>query len=72
MTAVLTDEYELIEYYFNQPWSDGLPVVPPTPEVVAAVLDVLGGQPQELVARIPPRWGSLTRELLAVNMVMAG
>jgi hypothetical protein len=24
------------------------------------------------VARIPPRWGSLTRELLAVNMVMAG
>ncbi|WP_099223848.1 hypothetical protein [Mycobacterium persicum] len=72
MTAVLTDERDLVEYYFNQPWSDGLPVVPPTPERVAAVLDVLGGPPEELVARIPPRWGSLTRELLAVNMVMAG
>ena len=33
---------------------------------------MLGGHPNELVARIPPRWGSLTRELLAVNMVMAG
>ncbi|KZS85305.1 hypothetical protein [Mycobacterium persicum] len=72
MTAVLTDERDLVEYYFNQPWSDGLPVVPPTPERVTAVLDVLGGPPEELVARIPPRWGSLTRELLAVNMVMAG
>lgn len=72
MTAVLTDERDLVEYYFNQPWSDGLPVVPPTPERVCAVLDMLGGRPQELVARIPPRWGSLTQELLAINMVMAG
>ena len=72
MTATLTDERDLAEHYFDQPWSDGLPVVPPTPGRVAAVLDVLGGNPQGLVARIPPRWGSLTRELLAVNMVMAG
>jgi hypothetical protein len=74
MTAltVEADERDLVEHYFDQPWSDGLPVVPPTPDRVAAVLEVLGGHPQELVARIPPRWGSLTRELLAVNMVMAG
>jgi hypothetical protein len=74
MTAVATraDERDLVEHYFDQPWSDGLPVVPPTPDRIAAVLDVLGGHPKELVARIPPRWGSLTRELLAVNMVMAG
>jgi hypothetical protein len=74
MTAVTTRvaERDLVEHYFDQPWSDGLPVVPPTPERIAAVLDVLGGDPKELVARIPPRWGNLTRELLAVNMVMAG
>lgn len=53
MTAVIIDERDLVEYYFDQPWSDGLPVVPPTPERVAAVLDVLGGDPDELVARIP-------------------
>ncbi|WP_344049435.1 hypothetical protein [Planotetraspora silvatica] len=49
-----------------------MPVVPPTPDRVAAVVETLGGEPQHLEARVPPRWGSLTRELLAVNMVMAG
>lgn len=74
MTAVepVADQRDLLEYYFDQPWSDGLPVVPPTPARVAAIIDALGGDPQRLEARIPPRWGSLTRELLAVNMVMAG
>ncbi|MFC9840408.1 hypothetical protein ACFVKB_42575 [Rhodococcus sp. NPDC127530] len=74
MTAVQPriDHNDLVEHYFNQPWSDGLPVVPPTPERVAAVVEALGGDPHTLEARIPPRWGSLTRELLAVNMVMAG
>jgi hypothetical protein len=74
MTATDTriDHQDLVEYYFDQPWSDGLPVVPPTPHRVAAFVDVLGGDPHHLEARIAPRWGSLTSELLAVNMVMAG
>lgn len=72
MTRVIPTDEDLVEHYFDQPWSDGLPVVPPTPARIAAMLDVLGGQADDLVARIPPRWGSLTLELLAVNMVMAG
>jgi len=74
MTATDTriDHQDLVEYYFDQRWSDGLPVVPPTPHRVAAFVDVLGGDPHHFEARIPPRWGSLTTELLAVNMVMAG
>src|ERR1700754_4293454 len=71
VTSAVTEQ-DPIEHYFGQPWSDGLPVVVPTPEKVAAIVDVLGGDPEQLVARIPPRWGSLTTELLAVNMVMAG
>jgi hypothetical protein len=70
--AARLQERDLVEHYFPQPWSDGLPVVPPTAQRVAAVLDALGGNRTELNARIPPRWGSLTTELLAVNMVMAG
>ena len=63
---------DLVEWYFEQGWGDGLPVVPPTPEKLAAMLEALGGEPALVECRVPPRWGSLTREVLAVNLVMAG
>jgi len=63
---------DLVEYYYEQGWTDGLPVVPPTPEKVEAMIRALGGDPQKVVARVAPRWGALTAEVLAINMVMAG
>ena len=51
---------------------DGLPVVPPTREKIDAVLQVLGGEPDYVECQVAPRWGLLTREILAINMVMAG
>ncbi|HYW54337.1 MAG TPA: hypothetical protein VFF00_03735 [Candidatus Elarobacter sp.] len=63
---------DLVEYYFEQAWSDGLPVVPPTPAKIGAVVDALGGDPDYPEAVIPPRRGTLTREVLAINMVLAG
>jgi hypothetical protein len=63
---------DLIELYYERGYSDGFPLVPPTPAKIAAVLDALGGDPAHLISRVPPRWGSLTREVLAINMVMAG
>ncbi len=68
----VADDVDLIEWYFSQPWSDGLPVVPPTPAKVDEMLCALGGDGALIECRIPPRWGSLTREALAVTMVMAG
>lgn len=66
------DGVDLVEWYYEQGFSDGLPVVPPTPEKVSAMLAELGGEPDLVECKVPPRWGSLTREVLAVNMVMAG
>jgi len=63
---------DLVEFYFAQGVSDGLPVVPPTPEKIEAMVAALGGDPAFVEGRVPPRWGVLTREVLAVNMVMAG
>jgi hypothetical protein len=63
---------DLIEWYYERGYSDGLPLVPPTPRKIADVIDNLGGDPAYVECRIPPRWGSLTREVLAINMVMAG
>src|SRR5437764_10541636 len=63
---------DLIEWYFEQGWTDGVPVVPPTAEKVAAMVAALGGEPELVECRVPPRYGSLTREVLAINLVMAG
>ena len=69
---VAADTVDLVEWYFRQGWTDGLPVVPPTPESVEAMVAALGGDPDRVEARVPPRWGNLTREVLAVNLVLAG
>src|SRR5207249_158397 len=37
-----------------------------------AMVDALGGDPHVVECKIPPRHGSLSREVLAINMVMAG
>ncbi|MDB5852578.1 MAG: hypothetical protein JWR22_619 [Herminiimonas sp.] len=66
------EDVDLIEWYYEQGYSDGMPVVPPTPAKVDAMLAALGGDPGYLECRVPPRWGGLTREVLAINMVMAG
>ena len=67
-----SEPVDLVEWYFRQGWTDGLPVVPPTPESVGAMVAALGGEPERVEARVPPRWGNLTREVLAVNLVLAG
>ncbi|MCH9046079.1 MAG: hypothetical protein IIA40_08225, partial [SAR324 cluster bacterium] len=72
ITSRVPEGTDLVEWYFEQGFSDGLPVVPPTPDKVEAMVAALGGEPQRVEAHIPPRWGSLTREVLAVNLVLAG
>ena len=69
-TTELADD--VIENYFEMGWSDGLPVVPPTREKIDLFVAALGGDPAFLECKVPPRWGGLTREILAINMIMAG
>jgi len=63
---------DLVEWYYAEGVSDGLPVVPPTPAKLAAMIGALGGEPERVECRVPPRGGDLTREVLAINLVMAG
>jgi hypothetical protein len=63
---------EAIEYCFDQRWTDGLPVVPPTPDKVRAFLQVAGLQPDAVIGEIPERGRVLTAEKVAINAVMAG
>ena len=56
----------------DEHWSDGLPVLPPTPERVARMLGRHREQRAEVVATLAPRSGRATREAIAINAVLAG
>jgi hypothetical protein len=63
----------VLAFYADRGWGDGLPLVPPTPARVEAMLDALGPvDPDEAIATLPPRFGVATRRLIAVNAVLAG
>lgn len=63
------DEFE---FMFDQGFTDGLPVVPPTPERVLRMLAGTVRDPREVIASVPPNLAPATVEKIAVNAVMAG
>lgn len=63
---------DLIEVCYENGWTDGLPVVPPTPERVERMLNGTDRDADELIAAVPPKWGRATVEKVAINAVMAG
>jgi thiol-disulfide isomerase/thioredoxin len=67
--AEAEDECEAL---FDLGFTDGLPVVPPTPERVMRMLTGTTRDPQEVVAVVPPDLVEVTVEKVAVNAVMAG
>ncbi|HIF72598.1 MAG TPA: hypothetical protein EYQ61_08605 [Dehalococcoidia bacterium] len=63
---------EAIETYFEKGWSDGLPVVPPTPEAVTATLEAGNLAPETILGIEPVKGAVITAEKAAINAVMAG
>jgi len=66
------DPADVQEHFHAHGWTDGLPVVPPTPNAVAAALDWVGLPPDHLVGIEPVRERLVTAEKVAVNAIMAG
>ena len=60
------------EAMYERGWTDGLPVVAPTPERVARMLEGTTRDPGEVVAVVPPNLAPCTVEKVAINAVMAG
>lgn len=59
-------------WYFERQWSDGFPVIAPTPEAVAAMIAGSGRRGEDVIGTVAPRAGVATVEQIAVNAVMAG
>jgi hypothetical protein len=60
------------EFMFDRGLTDGLPVIPPTPERVIRMLSGTRRDPQDVVATVAPNMAPATVEKVAVNAVMAG
>jgi hypothetical protein len=63
---------QAVESYIEHGWTDGLPVIPPTPELVEAMLAAAGLRGDEHLGEIPTRNITVTAEKVAINAVMAG
>ena len=68
----VADTVDLVEFCFQQGWSDGLPVVPPTADRVEAMLEAAELDAKQEVGFITHRSVSITAEKVAINAVMAG
>jgi hypothetical protein len=67
------DNLEAVNDWFcREKLSDGLPIVPPTPQRVVRMLDATNRDSQEVIGLIPPKWAPATIERIAINAVMAG
>jgi hypothetical protein len=66
------DYAELLDDYDARGWTDGLPVVPPTPELVADFLASAELDPDVVIGAVPTRDVTVTAEHVAINAVMAG
>jgi len=66
------DPEALYRLSLEQGWGDGVPILPPTDERIAALLAATPRPPDEIVGVLPPRHGVATVELAAINAAMAG
>src|SRR3954463_8248931 len=70
---VVMEELDLQEEFFQRGWTDGLPIVAPTPDRVQAMLDVVdAADPDVLIGYVPARSRGVSMEQAAINAVMAG
>ncbi|MEC9309875.1 MAG: UGSC family (seleno)protein, partial [Chloroflexota bacterium] len=60
------------DFLSDRDWTDGMPVIPPTPELVDAMLKGTKRSPQDVIMIMEPGFGIATVEKIAINAVMAG
>jgi hypothetical protein len=61
-----------MEECFERGWTDGLPVVPPTPAGLERMIRACGRDPDDVVGILPPKEGLVTVAKVALNALMAG
>ena len=69
----VADSFQAVQdYCWERGWTDGLPVVPPTDQLVLEMLAAYKADPAKSLGVMQPRNARVTLEKLAINAVMAG
>lgn len=63
---------EVNRYFSENGWTDGLPIVPPTAELVAEFLKYTDLDPDFVIVELPVAYRKITPRIVAVNGAMAG
>ena len=71
-TYDVADFHEANELFQRNGWTDGLPIVPPTEDLVRRFVDASGLGPADVVGTEPVRRRRITAEKVAIAAVMAG
>ena len=72
-SQTVSDEFHTIQNVcWENGWTDGLPVVPPTESAVRKMLSSVPDDPSTVLGRMDPSNAQVTLEKLAINSVMAG
>ncbi|HZR11926.1 MAG TPA: hypothetical protein VFC33_01635 [Acidimicrobiia bacterium] len=66
------DPRALYELSLEERWGDGVPLLPPTDDVIESLLVTTPYPPEHVLCALPPRYGVATVELVAINAAMAG
>ena len=72
IVEVEEDPEAAFEEFYARGWTDGLPIIPPTPARVQRMIAAAGLPADQVIAVLPPRNAPATVEKAAVNAVMAG
>ena len=65
------DALAVQELFYQNEWTDGLPVVPPTKDKIESMLETVPMDPQTIIGTIPERGSAFTLEVASINAVMA-
>src|SRR4051812_34438671 len=64
--------HEAVEFFYQKPWTDGMPVIPPTRQLVERMLKGTRLDADEELGAVPPTFEPLTVRRVAEHAVMAG
>jgi hypothetical protein len=63
---------DINDYFYECGWTDGLPIIPPTEDLVLKMLAACTLPGSHVLGQLPPLNGTVTVEKVAINAVMAG